>query len=503
LYRILVVDDNKISREGIAAQIRSDFESTCEVNTAADGLLALNIALTWLPDILVTDLRMPYMNGIELSDKLHAIAPEIKIIFFSSYTDKEYLKAAIRIQAISYLEKPVNVSELRNTVSKCISSINKQKMLRNELSSYQNDYSTLISSLWCNSLCRPNPSLASFTSHFERQNLQALSTASYRCIILESKPADAVIHALFSGDIRFLSTMDIAPQVICFLYANQRDLLWDASLSPLLFQLSEKTDNARIVVGQLADDYASAYLSYQTALEAQDDLFFDDSLVHFYHHHPEVVDIPDPSHMFAEVKSKIFSGNNTPLEATKKSLQALATSRSEQCIRLFAGQLIALYFQYSEINCFDLHRKYTRQQLLDEMSRATSFIKVIDLLEHWASLLEGKTDEENIAVRSAISYINLHYADQNLSVGEISAHCGYSASHMRLLFKKHTGATIRQQITNIRIEHVKQALLTGKQSLESIAVSCGYQNARYLCHVFKGITGITPFQYKEEHTDTM
>ena len=112
MVKILIVDDESYTREGILETIPWEDLSITEVKEAFDGINALEILESYEPDIILTDVRMPRLNGIELSFKAREIYPNCSIIFMSGYSDKEYLKSAIHLKAISYVEKPIDLYEL-------------------------------------------------------------------------------------------------------------------------------------------------------------------------------------------------------------------------------------------------------------------------------------------------------------------------------------------------------------------------------------------------------
>ena len=112
MVKILIVDDESYTREGILDTISWEDLSITEVKEAFDGINALEILENYEPDIILTDVRMPRLNGIELSFKARELYPSCSIIFMSGYSDKEYLKSAIHLKAISYVEKPIYLYEL-------------------------------------------------------------------------------------------------------------------------------------------------------------------------------------------------------------------------------------------------------------------------------------------------------------------------------------------------------------------------------------------------------
>lgn len=107
--KLIVVEDEKIIRTGLLKHVPWQRLGVSEVEAAANGEEALAKTENFRPDIVLSDIRMPGMSGVDLCRKLREKFPEIEIIFSTGYADKEYLKAAIDLHAVGYVEKPVNV----------------------------------------------------------------------------------------------------------------------------------------------------------------------------------------------------------------------------------------------------------------------------------------------------------------------------------------------------------------------------------------------------------
>lgn len=134
MIRLMIVDDEEMTRDGLKNSIQWDELGIESVETANNGLTALEKASVFKPDILLTDVKMPKMDGIQLAGHFRMKYPECKIIFLSGYTDKEYLKSAIHLKAMSYIEKPIKLREVISVVKNTIAEINeeskKKRMIR-------------------------------------------------------------------------------------------------------------------------------------------------------------------------------------------------------------------------------------------------------------------------------------------------------------------------------------------------------------------------------------
>ena len=114
--KLMIVDDEKLTRDGLMNSIDWKALGIDAVVQADDGLHGYEAAMTFCPDIILSDVRMPRMSGIEMAEKLQVQNPVPHIIFMSGYSDKEYLKAAIKLKAVNYIEKPIDLEEIAETV---------------------------------------------------------------------------------------------------------------------------------------------------------------------------------------------------------------------------------------------------------------------------------------------------------------------------------------------------------------------------------------------------
>lgn len=105
--KLLIVDDEELTRTGVISSINWESLGITEIFQADDGINGLQMAQTCRPEIILCDVRMPRMDGITMLERLETILPDSIPIFMSGYSDKEYLKAAIKLRAVNYIEKPL------------------------------------------------------------------------------------------------------------------------------------------------------------------------------------------------------------------------------------------------------------------------------------------------------------------------------------------------------------------------------------------------------------
>jgi two-component system response regulator YesN len=126
--RALVVEDEKTPRELLRDLVPWAKHGFDPVDTARNGLEALEILEAGGVDLVVTDVRMPKMDGIELAVEVRRRWPDCVLVFLSGYSDKEYLKTAIRVQAQDYLDKPIDLTQVEASVAQAAATVQRLKL---------------------------------------------------------------------------------------------------------------------------------------------------------------------------------------------------------------------------------------------------------------------------------------------------------------------------------------------------------------------------------------
>ena len=130
MYTLLVVDDEMFTRKGIIKKVPTEPDGISEVLEARDGKEGLAIAQYSPVDIVLSDVRMPRMDGIKMCQEIRRLYPDCVIIFLSGYSDKEYLRSAISMQALQYIDKPVDTGALQEALSQAVSYCNEIRYSR-------------------------------------------------------------------------------------------------------------------------------------------------------------------------------------------------------------------------------------------------------------------------------------------------------------------------------------------------------------------------------------
>jgi two-component system response regulator YesN len=519
--KLLFAEDEKFTREGIRKSIAWGDLGITEIVEAVDGLEAVAIAEQFQPDIVLTDIRMPRMDGIELATHLRRKYPLCKIVFMSGYADKDYLKAAISLKAVSYVEKPIDIEELeealRNAIAICLEE---QRHLANDAVSRDNK-----------SYIKQEAALQLIRGGFDEELLLKRFMAAGFEVPLQS-PAVTIMaklvapqstkeiigsiieSALTPCEIPYLYVLKDDNHIILQFFSRNMDPIESSGLHHVCYELSSALKKEfhlfSIAAGKIVPTAKRLQESYTSAVLRLQESFF---------HKPCSVILNDS--YGGEVHSEHYQ---VPSEFLGRFQEALVEENFEDIsqllntvtsdIRQHPGTLIVsvkeLYYRFVlEMDKFARSRNVTLFDVSEENNVPWKLILECHFLDDIHLVITQKLDELKHALRERgngtmssassriIRYIHLHFAEDDLSVQDVSDHMQMTASHLISIFKEATGKTIKQYVTEYRMEKAKDLLRNNRLKVLDVASQVGYKDGEHFAKIFRKSTGMTPSEYRE------
>ncbi len=514
--KLLLVDDEKLTRQGILANIDWQALQIDEVLEAADGAQALALAQEAKPAIVLTDIRMPHMDGITFAKALRKVLPDTHIIFMSGYSDKEYLHAAIKLKAISYVEKPIDNAELTDAISEAVSlhEINEHHRLSQYIQHQEN------SSKLALSLTRPlGAEREAVLSLIKELDLPIDEQTKLATILIKIISPNGNFNNLTPGAGSVLSAAD------------------EAAKSAGLGLLSALRHDGIVVLtlfsadSALAEPQISAFLSAST-------LKFNPDLIWFAAAGTVVSDIDNCyesyNHAAVLMQQSFFADSNTILKEAQLSIadsQSIESAQAAFCEEIShrsidkASQCAAdlldglksqsfllpsnvkdLYFRLF----IALEQAYQVELMATEEESASIWDRILAcetlqslhnlLMEEITrlNLLAVTASEESAPVTFMRDYVHKNFANAALSVKDISDSAKLSVTYACTVFKNETGKTMNQYLTEYRLERAKQLLLDPRVKISDISARVGYTDGGYFGKSFKKATGLSPSEYREK-----
>ena len=533
MFKVFLVEDESLIREGLKENIPWEQYGFQFVGDASDGEMALPMIRAARPDVLITDIKMPFMDGLSLCRIVSSEFPKIKIIIISGYDDFEYARQAIEVGATQYLLKPITKMALRKTLLEL-----KEKMEReSEQSDYQmqyrsemHEYEQFARRNFFEKLLQADLAVSDIYEEAARLSLE-ITAESYNLVFFtmrshfaEKTPQeteqfmqrqDEVLHfilrhpqyILFSWNVGSYGVLvksegsHIAEMTdrcvgqirqVC----NRQDMQLDWSVavgSPverlsMLHECYQKVSHYMayrfIVPGihVLTEESLGEYLS---ATEEKKLGYVDPSAVD-----PEIIRDFLRKGCFAEIHDFVQSY----LESFRQALGS----------RMFLDYII-LSIRYTVIAYLDsigIGKERYENRIEDYMQNEgvtgeTTDEYIIFLLEMAVTLRDQESDfQSGRILRKAQEYIDANFAKETISLNEAAARAGVSPNYFSAVFSQNMQKTFIEYVTGKRMELAKQLLKNTEQSSAEIACAVGYKDPHYFSFVFKKTQGMSPREYR-------
>ena len=515
--KLLIVDDEELTRSGLLTSINWPSLGIHTVLQADDGFNGLVLAKREKPDIILCDVRMPRLTGIQMLEQLEPLLPETVYIFMSGYSDKDYLKAAIRLKAVSYIEKPLDLQEVRDTVlearERCLS---KRQSRKNEKIQSLETAARLLRQLtlpggfedpatgeMIRELSLPISSSTRFTAVVIRADLKE-ENGSF--LLSADELSQSVREALRHYHMDCIYMEKRVQYIVYLIFGNSDPTPVVRRTIRELFQKQYAVySKFYIAAGETVIGMAKSFRSYASAvILLQNSFFF-------------------PKGSFLSTEDDSFSGKKQPplpAEPEERFL-SLLTGRKENetfafleavCLHYaenrdaLPNEARDLYYQF--FRCLDEAARqlkltvYNSQgTILDTIENAFSYEELWQTLEkHTRQFFADIKDtvQENSTIFLIKNYISRNYMNENLSVKEISSHVFLSTSYICTFFKNETGQTLNQYLTEYRMEQAKLLLSDPRYKITDISSRVGYSDGNYFGKSFKKYTGLSPSEFREK-----
>lgn len=518
-YRLILVDDEDEVRGRIATRI-ANMASFEIVGTAGNGYDAIDLIETHAPHVVLTDIRMPYIDGIELASIIRRDYPTVKVGFITGYNDFDYAREAIDLQVRTYLMKPLTEQAIAETLEK----------LRKELDAEYEDLSTrrfierqyeesvplLVEQTLSSLLLESGPPSAERLAELERLGV-GLSDLAYRLaytvvergpelwdVVEFEKTRQAVRlrmeNMLNASGIRFFSLF-FHDGLIFILAEPEHDAsrTLDLTLNQMI-QTVERFVGVRIDigVGNVQTQPRGLRKAYDEARQAADAGRLQDvqRLIYFS---DITTDRRQIAHLTSPDRERIeqLLRYDTP-QRLREELSQIAERCNHRLLMLETSALLARYA--SHVGADPLVG--SGGDLLETVARLQSIDEFIDWAERFFARLrttaqESQMDQGERSLERVVSYMRDNYADRNLTMQDVCAHQGISISYLGQLFRRYRNTTFVKFLTSLRMERAKEHLELNSSRIVDVADLCGYRDVYYFSHCFRKYTGESPRQYRD------
>ena len=515
MLKIILVDDEDLSVRMFINLIDWKSYGIQIAGTAHTGQEAWELYLRERPDIVMTDIRMPCFDGLELTRRIKELDSSTEIILVSAYADFAYAQQAIALGSANYLLKPVDEMELEKALKKIVEKIDSKKAAHRVVEIAEAQKNTIALSSYLRNGSGKGAAIkagARLGLQFDRYALMSftLNESSMNSYIQNSLQIDAQLNYIHSQLSQHLQNW--FPALLfeyygtswCALLQNPDDSLSECAADMAHFFAEHLHMEVHVCFTEPVSGLEQLPQSYSRLQQLQEySCFIGSKNILGYGFNCESGAVSETAFYDAglSLKATIETGDLSRSKATlEETLRALPLHTPELLphvrnfcyVGLRALQEASRRAGNSDLGSYLCRLTYQDIENCGTVEELLSFMN--DALEK-AGSPGGRNEQFSPLVQNGMAYLNENY-DRNLSLEEICDALGVSRNYFSFLFKKETGENVWSYLAKIRLNKAKQLLRTTNDKTYTIAYQVGYDNPSYFSKLFKKCTGMTPNEYR-------
>lgn len=528
-YKMIIVDDEPFIRAGLKKYLEWDKIGIEIVGEAESGLSALDVARKTKPDIIMTDIRMPDMDGLKMICILNKEFPDSLFIIHSGYDEFEYAKEALKLRVFNYLLKPLQYEETLEVFKECIKQLKqnkekkeKEKVLENQLKeSEQIIQERAMTNILINNTGTVNK------EKLKKQKIDLLNDM-YSVMVIRYYKVDEIfisiddfltkvkiilhniVHYNYENDLKhyvFVSRQKIYCIISVSQEKNIKLVLNDiikkvmnklevVERNKLLFGISPCIKN----IGMIGQGIKKAedVLRYNIINNDKQILYYDEQYVKM--NNPLFLSEKDKKLLIKCIESNNKGDFNYLTEQLSKYATYSANLSPEQ-LYSFLQEIINISIRYLYKNGMNLESKYSNEifsiELLNGFNNVNELFEwmyqfIRNLIQDYNEIIDNKPKRIFAEIENYI----IENIDKEITLNTISEKFYYNSAYLSRLFKEELHKNYTTYITEIRIEHAKDLLLHNTK-VKDIPEMIGYKSYKYFVNIFKKMTGVTPIEYRK------
>lgn len=524
MIKILLADDEHIIKRGIREHIDWKALGAVVCAEASDGNEALQMVKEHHPHIIISDIKMPYVNGLEMMKEVKKICPDCSIIFISGHDEFSYVQKALTLGALDYILKPIDPLYLQERLKEIIESIHTRKeeqtaLLFSKRAKMRQFLQSIIMGNESPLQIRKNQ--LSMSEEVRQKWFYIVSLQMDLYYHIAEKHIEQNIDVcrrnfyhlidVFDPSIVFRISESLSSYEICLIGGTLKELKEQLQQGLQGIQEKTKTLGFTVTIG-VSNAVTSLKELHGALIDAQNTLelkFIKGGNAIYHAKDYEVYRstfggeqyLPDTTLLMQALKEgniealkeqfETIKENLLNCEEPKRSLHWLSSDVLHQIIHILSERELSIdevfdnpINQWAELGKIQTVQDFS-ERFIDQLKSVTMYIaKRRDY--HASQILD-----------QAIGYINKNFSVNSLSLEEVSLSAGMSPCYFSVIFKQQTGKTFNRYLTDVRINTAKDLILYTDEKSYEIGPKVGYDNASYFSTVFKKTTGMSPTEYKK------
>ncbi|OUQ28600.1 DNA-binding response regulator [Lachnoclostridium sp. An131] len=532
IYTVLLVDDEEEVIQVIQKKINWEGLGFSVIGYANNGVKALEMVEEYQPDVVMTDIKMPYMDGLELSKRIKTDFPATKVLIFTGFDEFEYAKEAVHLEIEEYILKPVNSVELTNVFTSLKIKLDQEISEKRSAAVLKNYYMESLPFLKANfyTTLIEGRIRGDEVEKYLRDYQIEFEGPYYCCLVIHTSSTQ--VEKNMNPVLLAMSVQKQAKEYLGekwkakrFTYLGNMVMLAQLENENDVSELTDECDRfcryaRRIIgavvtvgVGWVCSNILELSQSYSSAREAVSyrAIYGTSRAINIREIAPqetggfETVNDAEISNLFKMIR--LNSKEDIIEEANKYMNHIFLPTKSLQYHHIAVMELVSLLYRFAANNDIqtdafsgDMGELYSR---LIEMAPDALRKWFVDIcLAFQESLISTRNKSTKSFVLRAQEYVHDNYADAGLSLDSVCEELGVSNSYFSTIFKKETGSSFISYLTDYRMDQAARWLLETNEKSYIIAKKVGYTDANYFSYVFKRQFGVSPSKYRTEHGES-
>lgn len=530
MYKVILVDDEEEVRRGILNKIHWNKYGFEIIGEAENGREALEIAEKNAPDLVITDIKMPFMDGMRLSEILSERFTTVKIVILTGFDEFEYAKTAIKLNVIEYVLKPISSEDIIELLVNVKERLDKEFQEKKDMRLFEEIYRKSLPILrekFLSSIIRGNIDIDEIKEKEIKYDvclegkgfLVSVIAIDYNIENINSKDKEVIIFKV----------LNLCKEIIDKYFAG---LVFIEEDNIVIFNISEEGDKKLVIekttkileeirqsifkylklsitigVGTICEDTSGLSLSYKNAIAALDYriILGNNRLIFIGDIEPK----RENEIIFDKLKERqlencIKTGTKEEIYSTVEDIFRIieASRASIEYYQIYLIQVITTIIKIAKDSNVDIKdifgdgfNFFIELYKFNTLTEVKKWIKKISM-KISEYVIKGREDLSKILVNSAKEYIDEKYQDSELNINTICNHLHISQAYFSYIFKKDTQTTFVTYLTHMRMTKAKELLRNTNMKTFLIAEKVGFSESNYFSYCFKKNLGQSPSEYR-------
>ena len=494
MITILIADDEKLERNGIKFLLKREQEEL-EILEAINGKDAAGILQKKQVDILFSDIKMPYMTGLELAKAARELQPEIEIVIFSGYNDFSYAKEALHYGVVDYVLKPVDPGEFHKTYCSVRDHILEKNTQKGEIARQQDDLGKyFLQNFLYDGKEENGTKAAELLCQDGGQYTHMILAGGEDCFFEVDE--EKLLGQLREHMSRQFLYLNVAANESLFLFQERYADYETVAKELYQFFKNKYDEECYLAVSEEITDWQELPEVFSGLEEVLAEKFYQPRQKIFFAgevQETREMDEAEESQVLNNIKEDIQYKDSIHLRQDFQKLERKyreSMKFSEMYVKFVFSNIVKDI--YDEINPGDVK---ALSKMIDRLYRCRKIEDVLAITEQVVCELEKFVQEQNKGFRNEVmkvkQYIHHHYAE-NLNVENLARQVYLSPGYLSVVLKEETGVNLNRYVRDIRMKKSRELLENTSMKISQIAKEVGFSNNSYFCRSFREYFGSTP-----------